>query len=381
MKRLLSGHVPADRRLRRGLIAAAVLALIAVGTATAVSTRTAVAPTNNSAPTIGGSTTTGSTLTANPGTWNGSAPITFQYQWQICDGNGNACHDISGATGQTYTVKTADAGNTVRVHVIASNSDGSANVNSAASAKITAPVGPTNTAPPTITGTATVGSTLTATTGTWSGTTPISFTYQWTICDGDGNNCHDISNATAQTYKPVAADAGNTVRVRVMAKNTDGTTPATSVPTAKIATSGGGGGGGGGTGNCPTPPAGSKTVSIQDVTLPTQLQVAGAVVTSGTLTRQTQTFTARFRVTDTCGHDVSGALVYATAVPYNQFTIPAEGTTDNNGFATLTFNRLKGYPAAANQTQLTMFIRARKNGEPVLSGVAARRLIAFTIAH
>jgi hypothetical protein len=365
--------------MRRGLIAALVLGLIAVGTATAVTSRTAVAPSNNSLPSIGGSTTTGSTLTANPGTWNGSTPISFQYQWQVCDGNGGACHDINGSTSQTYTLKTADAGNTVRVHVIASNSDGSANANSPVSAKITAPAGPTNTAPPTITGSATVGGTLTATTGTWSGATPITFTYQWTICDGDGNNCHDITNATAQTYKPVAADAGNTLRVEVSAKNADGTTKATSVPSAKVTTSGGGGGGG--TGNCPTPPAGSKTVPIADVTLPTQLQVAGAVVTSGTLTKQTTTFTARFRVTDTCGHYVSGALVYATAVPYNQFTIPAEGTTDGNGYATLTFNKLKGYPAAQAQTQLTMFIRARKNGEPTLSGVAARRLIAFTIAH
>src|SRR5262249_28059622 len=155
--------------------------------------------------------------------------------------------------------------------------------------------GPTNTASPTISGTAAVGSTLTASSGTWSGTNPITFTYQWTICDGDGNNCHDVANATNQTYKPVSGDAGNTVRVRVMAKNSDGTTPATSLPSAKIATSGGGGGG---TGTCPTPPSGTSTVSIDDVALPCQLQVAGFQVTSGNITFQTQSFTAKFRVTD-----------------------------------------------------------------------------------
>src|SRR5262245_64758159 len=93
MKRLLSGHAPADRRLRRGLIVVVVLALIAVGTATAVTSRATVAPSNNSLPSIGGSTTTGSTITANPGTWNGSTPTPFQYHWQICDGNGRAWHN------------------------------------------------------------------------------------------------------------------------------------------------------------------------------------------------------------------------------------------------------------------------------------------------
>ena len=43
----------------------------------------------------------------------------------ICGGNGNACHDISGATAQNYQVKSDDAGNTLRVRVIAGNADGS----------------------------------------------------------------------------------------------------------------------------------------------------------------------------------------------------------------------------------------------------------------
>jgi hypothetical protein len=367
-----------DRRVRRGLILAVVAGLVVVGTATAVTTRTTVAPSNNSLPTIGGSTTTGSTLTANQGTWNGSTPITFQFQWRICDGNGANCHDISGATTQSYVLKAADVGNTARVVVIASNSDGSSTATSGASAKITAPAGPDNTVPPAISGSPTVGSTLTASNGTWTGTSPITFTYQWTICDGDGNNCHDISGATAQTYVLKSGDAGNTARVRVAAKNPDGTTSATSQPTGKIATSGGGGGSTGP--GCPNVPSGT-TVAVEDVSPPARLQVSGFQVTSGQLTLSTQNFTARFRILDTCGHPVSGALVYGTAVPYNQFAIPPEGKTDGSGWATLTFNRLVGYPASNKQQQLTMFIRARKSGEPLLAGISTRRLIAFAIAR
>src|SRR5262245_22789842 len=112
-----------NRRRRRMLAGAAALALVAVGTAAAITTRATVAPSNTAQPTTGGVNTAGNTLTANPGTWSGTAPITFAYQWEICDGNGAACHDISGATSQTYTLKADDAGNTVRVRVTATNTD------------------------------------------------------------------------------------------------------------------------------------------------------------------------------------------------------------------------------------------------------------------
>ena len=121
-------------------------------------------------------------------------------------------------------------------------------------------------------------------------------------------------------------------------------------------------------------------MNVAECPLPELLQVAGAQVTSGKMTKSTQSFTAKFKVTDLCGHLVSGALVYATAVPYNQFTIPAEVKTGNDGWATMTFNRLKGYPASQAQQQLTMFIRARKEGENILAGISSRRLIAFNLS-
>src|SRR5438034_605627 len=129
----------------RGLVLVALAALVAVGGATARSTQ---APSNNSSPTISGSATVGSTLTANPGTWSGSAPINFQYQWRICGGNGGSCHDIAGATASTYQVKNGDVGNTLRVRVIGSNSSGSSAATSGASAKIGATPAPAPTGCP-----------------------------------------------------------------------------------------------------------------------------------------------------------------------------------------------------------------------------------------
>src|SRR5437762_10925107 len=93
---------------RRVLLGAGVAALVVVGAAGAVVSRSTVAPANSSLPTISGTTAVGSTVTANPGTWSGSTPITYQYQWSICGSDGGACHTIPGATTQTYKFTSAD---------------------------------------------------------------------------------------------------------------------------------------------------------------------------------------------------------------------------------------------------------------------------------
>jgi hypothetical protein len=63
-------------------------------------------PVNQTPPTIGGTPKLGQTLTASPGTWSGTEPFTFTYQWLGCFGD---CVQIPGATGQTYTLTRADA--------------------------------------------------------------------------------------------------------------------------------------------------------------------------------------------------------------------------------------------------------------------------------
>jgi hypothetical protein len=86
---------------------------------------------------------------------------------------------------------------------------------------------PQNTTPPSIDGTFMVGKTVTANNGSWSGN-PTSFTYEWRRCDPDGSSCGKISGQASKTYKLTDADVGNTVRVTVTAKNSDGSTDADS---------------------------------------------------------------------------------------------------------------------------------------------------------
>jgi Concanavalin A-like lectin/glucanases superfamily len=52
---------------------------------------------------------------------------------------------------------------------------------------------------------------------------------------GGSSSCADIAGANAQTYVPVQADVGATLRVVVTATNTAGSATATSAPTAPIA--------------------------------------------------------------------------------------------------------------------------------------------------
>ena len=126
---------------------------------------------------------------------------------------------------------------------------------------------------------------------------------------------------------------------------------------------------------CPTNKS-LKTAPIADLTPPARTQIEAFDVLSGPINAQTQTFTLKVRVGSTCSVNIKGASVYVTAVPYNQFSIPAEELTGDDGTTILVFRRDANFPASSKQQQLTLFIRATKPGEDPLAGVSTRRLVA-----
>jgi len=232
---------------------------------------------------------------------------------------------------------------------------------------------PVNQSPPTISGTAQEGMTLTASSGSWSGAGTISYSYQWRRCDNSGGSCSGIGGATSSTYTLKRVDVDNTLRVRVTARNADGSAQATSAPTAVV------------TAATPAPaptgcPAGSGAIDIAGLSAPARLLIDGLTSSPAPVTRSTSDLTVRFHVSACSGRSVTGALVYVTAVPFEQFSIPAETPTDESGWATLTLHQAGRFPASPRQQILALFVRARKPGESVLGGIAARRLMSVRVS-
>lgn len=221
-----------------------VIAQNAVGTSAALSGPTpsvagpagpAGPPRNTSPPLITGTAQQGKTLTASSGTWTGTQPMSFSFQWLRCGSGGGHCSSIAGATNQTYALVAADAGGTIRIRVTATNVAGSASARSDPTKVVVATNAPINTSLPIISGTAREGETLTASSGSWRGTRPISFTFQWLRCNRSGAGCGAIGGATRQTYTLLAADVGQTMRVRVTATNAAGSATVLSQPSAVVA--------------------------------------------------------------------------------------------------------------------------------------------------
>jgi hypothetical protein len=102
-----------------------------------------------------------------------------------------------------------------------------------------APGPPAAVASPIVTGVARAGRVLHTNQGTWSGTLPLSYTFQWQRCDASGSDCSDISGATGANHLLGDADVGSTLRARVTATNTEGSASAVSAPTALVSAAGG----------------------------------------------------------------------------------------------------------------------------------------------
>jgi hypothetical protein len=152
----------------------------------------------------------------------------------------------------------------------------------------------------------------------------------------------------------------------VTAHNSAGSSSATSAPSAVISAPSATG--------CPSGPF----AFVSDVTPPARLIVDRLEFSPPVVAKSAQRLVARFHVIDSCGQPVQGALVYATAVPFNQLT-PTEVPTARDGWATIDFRVLAGFPAARNQQLLVIFTRARKPGENLLAGISNRRLVSVRV--
>ncbi len=284
------------------------------GSASATSNATVVAaqstatpPSNTALPTISGTPVVGSTLTATTGTWTSTTTITgYTYQWQnSLDGTTWANTTGTGATTNSYTVASADAGRYLHVVVTATNSDGSASATSAS----TAMVPPYNSVLPATCTTPTVGVACGATNGTWAGA--ATYTYQWqTSPDTTTWTNATGTGATTNSYTPANTDAGLYLNVVVTATNTGGSASATSNATVVAAQS------------TATPPSNTALPTISGTAQAGQTLSASTGTWSGT---PTITYTYQWQRCDSAGA-TCGPISTATGTTYTLATADVGST-------------------------------------------------------
>jgi beta-glucanase (GH16 family) len=116
-------------------------------TAIVTQASTGQAPASVGPPAITGTAAVDQTLSATPGSWTGTQPIAYAYQWQRCNAVTATCAAIAGAAATSYVVTSADAGASIGLALTASNAAGTAT----AVAPVTAVV-PSSAPPPPIAG-------------------------------------------------------------------------------------------------------------------------------------------------------------------------------------------------------------------------------------
>jgi hypothetical protein len=340
-----------ESRLGQTTVIAAAGGLVAVALAVA-------APSSSSRPALSGSFKAGQKLTADKGTWAGSAALDYVYRWSRCDPAGAHCKTIPGATADSYALTGGDGGKTIGLTVRATDSSGVA----VAYSSVVGPIASGlvyATAAPKIAGSAEAGQQLKTDDGSWA-VTPQSVAYQWLRCNPNGRICAPIAGATAAAYKAVAADVAHALVARVTAKVGSTAQAALSSATGAVAAQGEG---------LPTGASalggGKYSVPVESVSLPARLVVAGASLAKpATLT---------VRVTDSRGYAVRGALVQVVA-PYGYVAGVKETATGADGTVALPLT-----PKAQHPRVVVLYVRVRKAGDDVLAGVTASRLVSIRL--
>ena len=193
-----------------------------------------VVPSNTVAPEVSGTPQVGQTINTSSGTWSGTAPITYEYQWQASADGATGWADIAGATASTLTPQVEQQGLYLRARVRGTNAAGQSGWAASASTGQIAAASPVLAAPtrqtaPTVAGTFQVGQTLTiGQPAVYSGNPAPEISYRWQMRpNGSGTT---LSLGIASSFTLTSAQEGMQIRVQDMASNSQGSTVWTNGP-------------------------------------------------------------------------------------------------------------------------------------------------------
>lgn len=175
----------------------------------------ATAPTNSTPPVIavagGGPAIIGSTMVVSVGTWNGTSPIVYTYEW--------FSGVVSVSNDPYYILVPTDIGKPITCVVTATNPYG---FSFATSNTISATgLAPVNLIAPSIIGNNTPGDVLSLNLGSWSASPAItSYQYLWQYSTDNGGTWNNYSpSQTGATKTVLTADIGRLIRCKVTAIN------------------------------------------------------------------------------------------------------------------------------------------------------------------
>jgi hypothetical protein len=334
----------------------------------------AAAPSNTTEPAISGAAEQGRTLRTSSGSWSGTQPISFAYQWVRCgaDGgrpDGGNCAIVSGATSRDYRLGSADVGARMRARVTAANADGSRTVASNPTAVVVGP--PMNTSVPVVRGTTLVGSVLTADPGSWTGRSSISFSYRWLRCNTQGGDCVSIAGGTGRTYRLTSADLNHKIRFNVTARNSIGSTTVISGESAVVTE--------------PLPsgaiklPTGEISIPASSVPSNHRLIVSQVLFAPNPVRSRNAVITVRVRTKDTRGFVVRDGLVFVRSTP-RVTTGGDRQLTTTDGWVTYQLAPNGNFPRPRKGFNVQFFVKAYRSGDPGLGGIAGYRLVQVRLA-
>ena len=145
---------------------------------------------------------------ASDGVWVSGLPVTLARTWGRCDRDFERCELIPGAASSTYRLSGGDVGWRFFVRVTATTLPGTT-VEFSGTTPPVAAAPPFNVVVPMVSGPARPGSILVTTAGEWSGTGPLSLTYQWQACDAVRSSARIFPGEAAPVIRVTAAHLGN----------------------------------------------------------------------------------------------------------------------------------------------------------------------------
>lgn len=328
----------------------------------------AVPPTSMTEPAISGRPEQGRTLSTSTGSWSGTQPFVFAYQWVRCgaDGgrpDGGDCTVVSGATERRYQLVRADVDFRMRVRVTATNAEGSRTVASNPTTTVVGP--PVNTSIPVVRGNMVVGSLATADPGSWTGRQSISFSYRWLRCNTQGGDCVSIGGATGRNYRLTSSDVSHRMRFNATARNPVGTLTVISAESPLVEE--------------PLPsgairlPSGEISIPVTSVPRDQRLIVSQVVFSPNPVMSASELITVRVRVKDTRGYVVREGLVFVRSTPRvtsggDRQVATTDGWVTYQLAPNANFRVRTGY-------NVQFFVKAYRAGDPPLAGIAAYRLV------